>query len=251
MGAVPGLTGQAQGLELPALVPPLIASLPRDDLPAMQLAARELRTCVVALDGADLNLVGELLRGHETFFELEHYPPDDVFDRRSHSQYYYHAHRGLAGGHGHFHTFLRAAGMPDGLSPIPYHGAEPWPAGDDAIAHLIGVSMDAYGDAIGLFAVNRWVTGDTWYTARDVIRMLDRFEVSHAHPSWPVNRWISSMLRLYRPEIKALLLHRDEVVRRWAEAHPGVDVFEDRALEITGEILIDVPARLRDIDALL
>ena len=40
-------------------------------------------------------------------------------------------------------------------------------------------------------------------------------------------------------------------MRRWAEAHPGVDVFEDRALEITGEILIDVPARLRDIDALL
>lgn len=244
-------SGQSQRdpeIGLPALAPASLATLPREDVAAMRLAAREVRTCVGALDGADLNLVGELLRGHETFFELEHYPPDDVFDRRSHSQYYYHAHRGLAGEHGHFHTFLRAAGMPAGLNPVAYAGDEPWPAGADALAHLIGISMDAYGDAIGLFAVNRWVTGDTWYSAGDVIRMLDRFEITHAHPSWPVNRWITAMLRLYRPEIEVLLLHRDAVVRRWAQAHPEADVFEDRALEITGEIRINVAQRLRDIE---
>ncbi|WP_446730895.1 DUF6969 family protein [Pseudomonas sp. SST3] len=31
-----------------------------------------------------------------------------VYDRDSHAQYYYHAHREGGVGHGHFHTFIRA-----------------------------------------------------------------------------------------------------------------------------------------------
>ena len=110
-----------------------------------------------------------------------------------------HAHRGAAE-HGHFHTFLRAGGMPDGVVPAQAEAAsESWPAGDEAISHLIAVSMDAWGEPIGLFACNRWVTGESWYAAEDVIRMLDRFEIDHAWPSWPANRWLGAMLRLYRP----------------------------------------------------
>ena len=235
----------------PLLVLPSLSDLQPDVLRKMRSAADEVRACVDALEGGDLNLVGELLRGHDTFFELEHYPPDDVFDRRSHSQYYYHAHRGMHGEHGHFHTFLRAAGMPAGVFPVPNKGSEPWPAGSEALSHLVSISMDAYGDAIGLFAVNRWVTGDTWYAAEDVITMLDLFDVSHANPSWPVNRWISAMIRLFRPEIEALLRHRDAVVAHWSICHPGVDVFEDRALEMTGSVPIDVPRRILEIESLI
>lgn len=36
--------------------------------------------------------------------------------------------------------------------------------------------------------------------------MGERFAVDHAYPSWPVNRWISAMFKLFRRHIEALLL---------------------------------------------
>ena len=98
----------------------------------------------------------------------------------------------MAGEHGHFHTFVRAPGMPVGMRPIDHKGSEPWPSGADALSHLIGVSMDAYGFPIGLFTTNRWVTDEAWYSAADATRLLARFRIDHAAPSWPVNRWISA-----------------------------------------------------------
>lgn len=237
--------------ELPAIETPEVTRLPRARLESMLAAGEEIVECTRVLEKADLNLVGEVLRGHGTFTELEHYPPDDVFDQDSHSQYYYHAHRGLPQEHGHFHTFLRAPGMPEGVSPVPHAGAESWPAGEDAIAHLVAISMDAYGGPMGLFAVNRWVTADAWYAAKDVIPMLDRFVIDHAFPSWAVNRWISAMSRLFRPQIEALIRHRDAVVAAWMRAYPGLDVFEDRRLEVTGRLAIGVDAQLAAVRAAL
>lgn len=72
------------------------------------------------------------------------------------------------------------------------------------------------------------------------MQMLDRFVIDHAYPSWPVNRWISALFVLYRPHIEELLKKRDEIVWRWAEQHPGEDVFEDRNLDITSQMDISV-----------
>ncbi len=218
--------------------------LHRATLRAMQAAGAEIVECLRVLEKADLNLVGEVLRGHGTFFELEHYPPQDVFDVATHSQYYYHAHRGIGGEHGHFHTFLRGPGMPVGVSPVPYAGSESWPKGDDEIAHLVAISMDAYGRPIGLFTVNRWVTAEAWHPADDVIRMLDQFEIDHAYPSWPVNRWLTAMLQFFKPQIEWLIRRRDEVVADWAARHPETDVFEDRNLEVTSEITVTIEEQL-------
>ncbi len=135
----------------------------------MRAAGQEVFECYRVLEKGGLNVVGEVLKGQGDFVEMEHYPRDDVFDTETHSQYYYHAHRGSDLEHGHFHTFLRAGGMPAGVAPLPNLGSEPWPQGDDALAHLIGISMDDYGFPIGLFAVNRWVVGDTWYPVEDEI----------------------------------------------------------------------------------
>ncbi len=217
----------------------------------MLRAGEEALECLRVLEKVDLNLVGEVLGGHETFYELEHYPTDDVFDVDSHSQYYYHAHRGIGGEHGHFHLFLRGPGMPAGARPVGHRGDETWPQSEDAIAHLIAISMDAYGRPIGLFTTNRWVTAETWHRAPDVIGMLERFRIDHAHPSWPVNRWITAMVRLFRPHIESLLLERDEAIARWAREHPDRDAFEDRELEITSECAIDVEAQVSGLRAAL
>lgn len=228
-------------VQIPPLFSPAVASIDSTQRQRMLAAAQDIRECYRVLEKGGLNVVGEVLRGQGEFIELEHYPHDDVFDNESHSQYYYHSHRPEAGEHGHFHTFLRAAGMTEGTQPIHYPQAtDAWPEGDEAISHLIGIAMDAWGYPIGLFATNRWVTGESWYTAEDAIAMLDRFVVDHAAPSWPVNRWISAMLVLYRPHAEALLRHRDEVVAAWQAANPGMDIFEERRLDVTGYIPIDV-----------
>ena len=235
----------------PVLLAPDLATLSVPALRQMLAAGLEAQECCRVLKKGGLNLVGEVLRGQGEFVEYSHYPADDVYDEEFRAQYYYHAHRGLAGEHGHFHTFLRRPGAIVGAAPVEFPASEPWPAGDDEIAHLIAISMDAYGWPIGLFATNRWVTGDTWFRATDVIRMLDHFRIDHADPSWPVNRWISAMIVLFRPHIEALLLHRDEIINAWIAAHPGEDVLEDRELEITGHLAISVDAIVEELQALM
>jgi hypothetical protein len=217
----------------------------------MRRAGEDIRECYRVLEKGGLNVVGEVLRGQGEFVEYEHYPRDDVFDADSQAQYYYHAHRGAEGEHGHFHTFLRAPAMPAGMAPVPHAGAEPWPQGDEALSHLVAIAMDDYGYPTGLFTVNRWVTGDAWYAADDVIRMLDFFEVDHANPSWPANRWITAMLRLFRPQIEALILARDAALAEWMRTHPGKDAYEDRDLEIASRIAISVDEQIASVEAAL
>lgn len=227
-----------------------LSLLPRERRAAMRAAAAEVRECLRVLRKAGVNVVGEVLRGQGTFREYDHYPKDDVYDAESHAQYYYHAHRGLAGEHGHFHTFMRAGGMPAGVEPADIPHAEPWPEGNEALAHLIAVSMDAYGMPIGLFVPNRWVSDDTWYPALDVIAMLEGFRIDHAAPSWPVNRWLGAMLVLYRPHIEALLAERDRVIDTWRAALPHEDVLERRELEILAYLPISLEETFAQLEEL-
>lgn len=227
-----------------------------------RMAAAELRAMVEAGEEAveierllaktGDNVVGELIKGEETFYEWNHYPDGDVYDPETGSQFFYHAHPAelRVGEHGHFHTFLRPAGMPDGIQPAPLSDLDMPAEPNDALSHLIGISMDAWGKAICLFTTNRWVTGEVWYEAPDVIAMLERFGIGHTQPSWPVNRWLTAMLRLFRPQIAALIEARDEAIAAWQEAHAGGDealpnVFEDRSLEITSFRHISVDDQLR------
>jgi len=221
----------------------------------MRQAGQVILESYRVLQKAGLNIVGEVLRDTlnkgETFYEFSHYPAEDVYDHDSHAQYYYHAHRGEIGEHGHFHTFLRPKGMPAGVAPIDYPATDPWPRGDEALSHLVAIAMDSYGYPTGLFTTNRWVTAEAWYPAEQVIRMLDRFVIDHAFPSWPLNRWISALFVLFRPHIEALLKRRDEIVWAWAEAHPGADVFEDRALDITSQMPLSVEETLVQVERAL
>lgn len=107
--------------------------------------------------------------------------------------------------------------------------------------------MSGAGRPVRLFTTNRWVTGERWYRAADVITMLDRFVVDLSKPSWPLNRWISAMLILYRDHIERLIHERDAAIAQWRAAHPDRDVFEDRALEVTSGLAIDLDAHLAHI----
>lgn len=217
----------------------------RESLELMIEAGDHVLECYRLLKKGDENIVGEIIEGHGTFYEMDHYPSGDVYDNETHSQYYYHAHR--EGEHGHFHTFLREAGMPEGLVPVEQTHADFMDDREDTLSHLVAISMDSAGFPIGLFTTNRWVTADTWYRAADVVRMLERFEMDQAYPSLPVNVWITAMLRLFRPQVETLVHERDRVVERWAAEHPGTDTFEDRDLEVTAICPVSVDAQLERV----
>ena len=218
--------------------------LPAERLDTMLAAGEEISECYRVLKKGGANIVGEVLKGQGKFVELDHYPKGDVYDKETHGQYFYHAHRGMPGENGHFHTFVRAKAIPDDIVPVPYDGNQPWPKGDNLVAHFVAISMDRYGFPIGLFGTNRWVTDEAWHCADDMIRLLPRFEIDHAVPSWPTNRWITAMFKLFRPQVEALLRQRDRVVDAWSAKHPDVDVFEDRKLEITGWLRVSVKRQL-------
>ena len=229
----------------------ILAARPVSELESMLAAGEEILECYRVLKKAGLNIVGECLKDQGTFYEFDHYPKGDVYDDETHSQYYYHAHRSEAGEHGHFHTFLRNKGMPAGIHCAKYDGDEVWPSGDEALSHLVAISMDRYGYPTNLFTANRWVTGETWYHGEDVIRMLDVFEMDHAYPSWPVNRWITAMMRLFRPTIEGLIRERDAALEAWQRRHPDKDIYEERELELTSITPISVETQITAIQAVL
>jgi hypothetical protein len=115
------------------------------------------------------------------------------------------------------------------------------------VSHLIAIAIDVRGEPIRLFTTNRWVTGETWYRAEDVTRMLDRFVIAEREPSAVLNRWIGAMVHLFRPQIAALLQARDETVMAWRRRR-RTHVFEDPRLEITSSLDIRLDTQLALVD---
>jgi len=210
-----------------------LETAPPGDLRAMSRAGKSVLEMQRIAAKTGHNIVGEVLRGEGAFVEWQHYPEDDAYDPESHSQYYYHAHpaeQRFEGEHGHFHLFLRGSGMPDGLAPAD--GQELPPDREAILCHLVGISMDAFGQPFRLFTTNRWVTGDIWYSAPDTISMLDCFRLEAVRPNLAVNRWITAMVRMYRPQIAELLHARDAAVAVAGRTASDTEIFEDRRLEL-------------------
>ena len=228
-----------------------ISGLPKARLRRMAAAGRQVLECYRLLRKTGANVVGQLLAHQGTFYQWNHYPKGDVYDRETFSQYYYHAHRGPDNEHGHFHTFMRAGAIPQGMDPAPYDGEWQRPLEKDAIAHIIAISMNPKGYPIALFGVNRWVTGETFYRAEDVIRLMDGYNVDHTYPCHASNMWVSAMIQLFYPQIRLLLRQRDAVIAARQKEFPDADVYEDRQLEITSSLPISVEAQIEAIDKVL
>ena len=226
-----------------------LKKLSRERLETMANAGEQIVECYRVLEKSNSNVVAEVLRGQGVFYKLNHYPKGDVYDSDTHSQFYYHSHR--EGEHGHFHTFLREKGMPKDCRPVKQSEAGFMKERDDKLSHLIAISMNRAGFPIGLFTTNRWITADNWYTADDVIKMLGRFEMDLAWPSWPVNIWVTAMLRLFRPQIMELIRERNSTVADWQKEHSDVDAFEDRGCDITSARRISVAAQIGRVDRAL
>jgi len=233
------------------------------EIELMAAAALVINECRCELAARKRNIVTEVTAGEAAVLEWQHYPAEDAHDACSHAQYFYHTHP-LPGRplqeHGHFHTFLRAEGMPSSAKPLllPEMAVADVPAlrpqapplkrgSREEVSHLVAIAVDARGEPIRLFTTNRWVTGETWYRADDVMRMIERFAISGPEPSETLNRWVGAIIQLFRPQIGALLQARDATVMAWRRRRRSC-VFEDPALEITSSVEICLDAQLAFLD---
>lgn len=232
-------------------------------------AAAAIRDSRHLLAVAGSTIAREAVGASGKIAEWRHYPDGDAYDPVSHAQYFFHRHAEAERSGdgvpelGHFHLFLRAEGMPSGVTPLllpeaaianlptPPQAAPSKRGARDEVSHLVAIAIDGSGDAVRLFTTNRWVTGETWYRAEDVIRMLDRFSLDAADPSSIVDRWLTAIVRLYQPEIAMLLRKRDEAVMDPLRRRRKIDVFEDAKLEITSSLSIDIEARLAAVDRMI
>jgi uncharacterized protein DUF6969 len=235
----------------------------RAEINRMIAAAAVVRDCRRDLAARNTDVVGEVTARSTMPCAWRHYPEGEVYDPRSHAQYFFHAHPGddrQRPERGHFHTFMRADGMPRGVAPlllpelavadvaVPLPQAAPLKRGiRDEVSHLVAIAVNLCGEPIRLFTTNRWVTGETWYRAEDVTRMLDSFVIAEEAPSAVLNRWIGAMVHLFRPQIAALLRARDETVMAWRRRR-RTHVFEDPRLEITSSLNIDLDTQLAFVE---
>jgi hypothetical protein len=233
------------------------------ELARMHEAAVVVAECRCRFAASPAGLFGEIAAGETPFVEWRHYPAGDIYDPQSHAQYFYHLHpvtERNAGEHGHFHTFLRAEGMPAGVMPLvlpetaiadgprPPPQAAPLKRGArEEVSHLVAIALDHAGEPVRLFTTNRWVTGETWYRGDDVARMLDRFSIGEGGDAALLDRWVGAMLALFRPQVVQLLRARDETMMAWRRRRRS-NVLEDTRLEMLSSIDIDTDAQLAVLD---
>lgn len=226
-----------------------LSRLPTKQLERLQAAADEVLQQLENLAAMQTTPVGQMLKGVNNFTEDTHYPDGDIHDERTGSQYYYHAHRGSDTENGHFHLFVRANAIPNSMRPALPEFAKDRPNGDEAIAHLVAISIGHDSLPTKLFTTNQWVTGETFYSASDTSMLVDRFDTTGDKACAETSRWISALVLLFRLQIAWLLSERDQNIATWARQHPSRDPLEDEQLEITSELAIDIDAQIACIDA--
>ncbi len=184
------------------------------------------------------SLASAALAGAVSLEPFRHYPARDVKDALNGTQFYYHAHtsrRRPAAEHGHFHLFVNGQNR-SGTSAC----------GTDFF-HLAGLSIDAMGQSLRWFTTNRWVTGEQWRKADDIVQALHRFEVHAQGRMSPVADWLSAMVRLFEKQITDLIYRRDEVMARHVDRLGREVAFEDRKLDVVTQCAISLPHRLRQL----
>lgn len=197
-------------------------------------------TCLGGRDGCGLGLLIQSWVRSQNVLEMDHYPPDDIVDHESGSQFYYHCHRANGAEHEHLHLFWHATR--NGRRRRAAAGTRRWVRTDPT--HLFAISLDPRGLPRALFTTNRWVAGGHWFDARMLLGMVDRFAMrpieGHEHSC----EWITCFVRMYRPVVEELPVQCD---RRLARRRDLASALSDRALEVLSQVAIDWSA---DLDAL-
>jgi hypothetical protein len=185
------------------------------------MALADLARLLEGLERAGTSVMA-LARGGRPQEPWTLYPAEyGIFDRKRHSQFYYHAHAGAGHEAGHFHTVRLFR---------------------DRTVHLVAISMAHTGWPRAPFTLNLWSIGDAYVSPEDLTRYTRQYGVESRKGDARLVRFITLMFRAFRPEIAALQDAKERAIQRYRAAHGGADPFEDRSVEILSEVEIVVTA---------
>lgn len=223
------------------------AQLSDNELQSMHLAASSLEHWQDVLRKTGDTVVTELLRGVEKLDFDAVYPEDTVQDFESFSQYYFHTHMERSNEYGHIHTYAMSQALPEWADCL-----EPAMLGDHedpsrTHCHLVAISVDNAGNPTKLFTINHWSAHEARYDLNVMRHMLNAFDVGHAVPSYPVNRWVSAILRLFNPQIMKLFADREKALSELQQQEPGISAAQNESMDVTSQTDVSMEKQIRCI----
>ena len=193
------------------------------------LAAQELASIQMKYAKSGRTLNEAALCGVRDFIEWQHYPNNDLADKHSGYEFYYHAHSADEmpnGEHGHFHVIKRHA---------------------KSFHHLVGIALDQKGLPVRLFTTNQWVTGEEMADSNLVMQSVRGFQMGITGRMAPVCKWIGALMQLFQSEIKELIKERDQEIALLAtRLGDREDVLNSRRHHVLSECKIDLMGRLSE-----
>ena len=183
--------------------------------------ALELRNLLDELERKGTSVI-DLARDGQPSQPWRLYPGENgIFDPDTRYQFYYHSH-GSDHEAGHFHTVR--------LFP-------------DHTAHLVAISMTSDGWPQALFTLNLWAIGDAYESAGNLRHDVRRFRLAEQVGPPALVRFVNLIFETFGPHIEQLQTEKIAALAGHRAAHPGLDVFDDRSLEVLSRVEVDVRAR--------
>ncbi len=193
------------------------------------------------------SVITEFLRGVSEVKTDQFYPEDTVEDEETGCQFYFHAHSDRPEEYGHFHTYVMEAGLPkDIIAVAPSTFGEPSDP-DRTHCHIIAIGIKKDGTIDSLFTLNHWSSQEAKYALEDLEKILDCFDITHAHPSYPVNRWISSFIKMYKLEILELYKQRETLLYALQTSEPDITAMANENVDVTSKVSISIEAYALEI----
>src|SRR5258708_28655374 len=87
---------------------------------------------------------------------------------------------------------------------------------------------------------SRWVTGDLLLSRSSTLALLESMELNTGNPK--IDAVLTALSRLYRPEIRSLVIRRDSALR--ARAAKGPRTPDDTRVEVLSEVSLDIDQRI-------
>jgi len=186
--------------------------------------ATQLFDCIQHMGARRSNPVLELLRDLPAFVQGEKYPQPALAFGEDRWRCYYHSHSMADADvreHGHFHLFTRTG--------------QGW-------AHLAALAMDLEGQPLRWVMTNRWVTDGDWRDRNSLLASIHA--LLPAEEPDVLRRWLTSLLKLYQPELGDLLDARDARIAGQLQGRSRDKVLDDRTLYELVSMPIDLTAKL-------
>jgi hypothetical protein len=189
--------------------------------------AEKLAGLIVDMAEQQTNILLQLFADNETIRRNIKYPERPLSLSNGRLQAYYHSHEENTlseSEHGHFHIF-RMTSSAEKVKAV----------------HLVGLSMDKYGQPRSWFTVNQWVTAAVCYNGQHFRNSIEQ-QIPVDNQENLIQEWLTTMLQFYQDKIVCLLESSQQYLESLARRNPAAEssIPDDKSIYFIDESSIDL-----------